>query len=96
MKNLTFFEKWFVGAFSIRTGVKYLNFPKIAPMMTLSMVLMGFYQPNGFNNPILFYTGLVLFLIGVFSFFYFEIFPKKRPIDLKDAEKFIMVINEKA
>ena len=96
MKNLTLFEKWLVGAFSVRIGVdKYLNFPKIAPMMTLAMVLMGFCQADGYDIPVLFYLGVCLFLIGCYSFFYFEIHPKKRPVDFKDSMKFIMVIGKK-
>jgi hypothetical protein len=95
-KKLNWFEKLFVGGYSIRIGKKYYSFPKTATLMFPGLALSGLFQEGSLADiPFLFYTGLVILAMGFVSFFYFNIFPKRRPIDAKDAEKFITVINDK-
>jgi hypothetical protein len=95
-KKLNFFEKLFVGGYSIRLGKKYYTFPKTATLMFPAMALAGLFQEDSLADiPFLFYTGLFLLALGFLSFFWFELFPKRRPLDAEDAQKFITVINDK-
>jgi hypothetical protein len=87
-------EKLLVGGYSIKIGKKYISFPKIAPLMTIGILLAGYYQPTGENNIPLFITGLVLIFIGLFGFFYFNIFPSRKPKTDEEVEKFTTFIND--
>lgn len=88
-------EKTLVGAYSIVYNNKYHTFPKIAPIMMTGIPLMGLFQESSIDIPVLFYIGLVLFLIGVLGFFYFDIFPKRKPKTKEESMKYTTVINEK-
>jgi hypothetical protein len=88
--KLNFFEKALVGGFSIKVGKKYVNFPKLGPFMTIAILLTGLFQEGSFKNiPFLFWTGMVMILIGFFSFFYFDIFPSRRPKNEEEAKSYI-------
>lgn len=88
-------EKTLVGAYSIVYNNKYHTFPKIAPIMMIALPLMGYFQKSSVDVPALFYTGLALFLIGLLGFFYFDIFPKRKPKTKEESMKYTTVINEK-
>ena len=92
--KLNFFEKALVGAYSIKIGEsKYLNFPKLGPFMTLAITLAGLCQKDSlWDIPFLFWTGVVMMVIGLVSFFYFHIFPKRRPKTNEELDLFITKI----
>ncbi len=87
-------EKILVGGYSIRIGKKYIGFPKIAPFMTSGILLAGYYQPSGENMILGFTVGLIFVFIGLFGFFYFNLFPSRKPKTDIEAQKFITFIND--
>jgi hypothetical protein len=64
--------------------------------MVPALLLAGLFQEGSLADiPFLFYTGLSLLLTGFMSFFYFDIFPKRRPTNPIEAQIFITMINDK-
>lgn len=93
--KLNFFEKALVGGYSIKVGKKYVNFPKLGPFMTLAMTLAGLCQKDSlWDIPFLHWTGLGMILIGFLSFFYFFIFPKRKPKTDEELELFMIKIGK--
>lgn len=65
--------KIFFGALWIKLPFmkNMIGFPKLAPLMIVAMTLSGLFQEGSFKNiPFLFWTGIVLLIIGIFGFFY--------------------------
>jgi hypothetical protein len=77
----TFFnicEKYLTGFYSIKIKRDlYLNFPKLAPVFTIAFGLS--FLGYKYEVPIVEYIGNVLVAVGVFGFFYHNVFPNRRP-----------------
>lgn len=77
MKKLlqSLFENHLTGAYSIKVGKKYISFPKLAPVMTAGFLSLGLSNGNEFFK----YAGIVILLVGLVGFFYYNIFPSRLP-----------------
>lgn len=94
--KLNLFEKILVGVYSIKIGKKYLIFNKMGPYMCTMIALTGLTQQDSlWDIPVLFWVGLVGVAIGFVAFFYFTIFPSRKPKTEEDYKKFFTVINDK-
>ena len=93
---MNFIEKALVGAYVLVYNKKFHSFPKIAPIMVTALTLMGLFQDGSLANiPVLFFIGLGLLLIGLVGFFYFDLFPKRKPKTKEESMKFDTIINGK-
>lgn len=81
-KSHKFCEKFLAGNYSVKVGEqKYLGFPKIAPIMTIGIPMYGFGEY--LDRTPLIVAGAALTAIGLFGFFYYNIFPSRKPVDKK-------------
>jgi len=94
MKKLTLFEKIFIGSVSIKLGEDYyVSFPKIGPFFGIGLLLVGFFSKILFDIPFLFFIGLMMSCIGLISFFYFDLFPKRQPKNEEEAKQYNFKLN---
>lgn len=79
MKKLFFkvCEKVLTGGYCIKIKNKYLEIPKICPIFFLGMIVTSIGEIN--CDDILVYIGWGILLLSVFGFFYYNIFPNRRP-----------------
>ena len=80
MKELffKFCEKFLAGIYSVKLrGGLYLNFPKIAPIFTLAIILYAIGETKQINN--ITNISYALIVLGFFGFFYYNIFPSRLP-----------------
>ncbi len=93
--KLNLFEKMFIGVYSIRFGKTWLSFNKLATLMIPSLTLAGLFQEGSLANiPFLFWLGIVGIVVGIFAFFYLDIFPSRAAKNEEDAKKFFTIIND--
>lgn len=77
-KFFNFCEKWIVGGLSIKLKKDlYLNMPKVAPYFIAGFTSTAFGEE--YLNDYLYFTGILLLVVGIFGFFYFNIFKSRRP-----------------
>ena len=74
-KFLSFCEKYLTGSYEIHKNQKYFSFPKVAPILTSGILLSGI--GDSINLPIMTYCGYPLIIIGLFGFFFYNIFPSR-------------------
>ena len=73
-----FCEKWIVGGLSIKLKKNlYLNMPKVAPYFMVGFTSVAFGEE--YLNDYLYFTGILLLVVGIFGYFYFNIFKSRRP-----------------
>lgn len=90
--KLNLFEKILVGGYSIKIGKIYFGFPKLAPFMITAFVLSAFGQE--LFIPELFWSGVGMIGIGLISFFYFNLFPGRRPKNEEELKSFTIKIGK--
>jgi len=77
-KFFKFCEKYLTGFYSVKVKKDlYVNFPKLAPIFTLAFILSALGEIKGID--LVEYIGYVLIIISIFGFFYYNIFPNRRP-----------------
>lgn len=77
-KFFNFCEKYLTGGYSLKIKKDlYLGFPKLAPIFTVAFITATVGNVSGI--PIVEYLGVFLVAVGVFGFFYYSIFPSRRP-----------------
>jgi hypothetical protein len=77
-KILTFLEKYLTGFYSIKlTKDLYLNFPKLAPVFTLAILV--YFIGETYTIKSITYVGYLLVALSVFGFFFHNIFPNRKP-----------------
>ena len=77
-KLLKFLETYLTGTYHLKIKDKlYLNIPRLAPVFTVAFLvrLIGDTQ----EIPFVIHIGNVLILVGLFGFFFYNIFPSRRP-----------------
>ncbi len=84
-----FAEKYLVGAYCFKIFGYYTTVPKISPIMMLGIYLAGFYQ----DSPLILGIGTSIIAVGLFGFFYFNIFPDRRPKTQEESEKLTTFLN---
>ncbi len=73
-----FCEKFIVGGLSIKLKKDlYLNLPKVAPYFITGFVSTAFGEE--YSNNFLYYIGIFLLSVGIFGFFYYNMFKSRRP-----------------
>ena len=79
MKNkfFIFCEKFIAGGYNFKIGKLPLGMPKIFPIFVIAITISAYGQLT--NSLPITYTGFTLIWVGVFGFFYFNLFPKRRP-----------------
>lgn len=77
MKNIffNFCEKFISGTYILHIGKIYTNIPKIFPIFLVAFILGTIGQLK--KIPMLEYFFLGLFIIALFGFFYYNIFPSR-------------------
>lgn len=78
MKNyfFNFCEKFIAGAYSIKIGKElYTGMPRIFPIFLVAFLISLIGERNDIKS--LYYFGFFLILVGIFGFFYYNIFPKR-------------------
>lgn len=79
MKKLFFkiCEKILTGGYWIKIKNKYIGIPKIAPIFFSGMVITIIGEIN--CDDLFVYLGWGVLLLSVFGFYYYNIFPSRRP-----------------
>jgi hypothetical protein len=79
MKNVFFkiCEKLLTGGYLVKIKKKYIVFPRLAPIFFLGTVISSIGEV--IYSDVLIYLGWSILLIFVFGFFYYNIFPNRRP-----------------
>jgi len=82
-KILDFCQEYLTGGYSVKVKKDlYVNFPRIAPVFMTAFLLVGL--SDYFQIELLSYIGYGLLPIGLFGFFFYNIFPsrnKKSPLE---------------
>lgn len=76
-KFFKFCEKFIAGGYETKIGKTYVGTPKVAPIFLAAFIISTIGQIN--ENPVITYTGFTLIAVGIFGFFYYNIFPSRRP-----------------
>lgn len=79
MKTLFFkiSEKILTGGYSVKIKNKYITFPRLAPIFFLGAIISSIGEI--ICDDLVIYSGWIILLISVFGFFYYNIFPNRRP-----------------
>ncbi len=79
MENLFFkiCEKLLTGFYVIKIYKTYITFPRLVPVFTLGVITSSIGEI--IYDDLLIYSGWSILLIFVFGFFYYNIFPNRRP-----------------
>jgi hypothetical protein len=79
MKNkfFNFCEKFIAGGYETKIGDTYVGTPKIAPIFLVAFITATIGQLN--ELPVVTYIGFTLTAVGIFGFFYYNLFPSRRP-----------------
>ncbi len=79
MKNkfFNFCEKFIAGGYEIKIGSTYVSWPKIAHIFLFAFITATVGQLN--EIPVVTYIGFSLIGVAIFGFFYYNLFPNRRP-----------------
>lgn len=79
MKNLffNFCEKFIAGGYETKIGKTYVGTPKVAPIFLAAFIISTIGQIK--ELPTVTHIGFTLIGVGIFGFFYYNIFPSRRP-----------------
>ena len=75
---LKFLETYLTGAYHLKLKDNlYANFPKLAPVFTIAFLVTLIGDINEIK--IISYIGYFIIFVGLFGFFFYNIFPSRRP-----------------
>lgn len=86
-KFFKFCEKFIAGGYETKIGDTYVGTPKIAPIFLVAFITSAYGQLS--NLPLVMYIGFTLIGVGIFGFFYYNLFPSRIPKEEDPIQKII-------
>lgn len=72
-----FCEKLLTGSYKTKINKIYLETPKVLPIFLTAFILATYGELS--DVPLVMYIGFTLIGVGIFGFFYYNLFPGRRP-----------------